>query len=287
MEDVLIRIFKSGLILLALALLTACSPAVEEASVQSQSAAQQQAADGVSRIDGHPSLNGVWQAMNTAWWNLEAHSAQALEDFWQMGAIAAIPAGTSVIRGGGPIPYLPEALQKRNDNRANWPQADPEASCYMLGVPRSVYHHIPFQIVQGTGDILFSSPFAASTRVIYMNDQSEPPIDSWMGKSRGEWEGDTLVVTTSGLLENTWLDRAGNHHSNQLRVTERFTLQDSGDHIWYEATLDDPQTWSEPWTIEMMLYRHVEENAQILEHKCVEFADKLLYSDLLGLDEQD
>ena len=225
--------------------------------------------------------------MNTAWWNLEAHSAQALDDFWQMGAIAAIPAGTSVIRGGGPIPYLPEALQKRNDNRANWPQADPEASCYMLGVPRSVYHHIPFQIVQGTGDILFSSPFAASTRIIYMNDQSEPPLDSWMGKSWGEWEGDTLVVTTNGLLENTWLDRAGNHHSNQLRVTERFTLQDSGDHIWYEATLDDPQTWSEPWTIEMMLYRHVEENAQILEHKCVEFADKLLYSDLLGLDGQD
>lgn len=260
---------------------------MEEASVQSQPVAQQQAADGVSRIDGYPSLNGVWQAMNTAWWNLEAHSAQALDDFWQMGAIAAIPAGTSVIRGGGQIPYLPEALQKRNDNRANWPQADPEASCYMLGVPRSVYHHIPFQIVQGTGDILFSSPFAASTRVIYMNDQSEPPLDSWMGKSRGVWEGDTLVVTTSGLLENTWLDRAGNHHSNQLRVTERFTLQDSGDHIWYEATLEDPQTYSRPWTIEMMLYRHVEENSQILEHKCVEFADKLLYRDLLGLDEQD
>src|SRR5881628_1292707 len=75
--------------------------------------------DRPERISGHPNFNGVWQALNTAYWNLEGHSAEALpgKDFWQLGAIAAIPAGRSVVRGGM-IPYLPEALKKRNENRA-------------------------------------------------------------------------------------------------------------------------------------------------------------------------
>lgn len=238
------------------------------------------------RIGDHPNLNGVWQTINGAHWNLEAHNAEALDDFWQMGALAAIPAGKSLLKGGGSIPYLPEALAKRDENRAAWPQADPEAKCYMLGVPRSIYHDMPFQIVQGDSDLLFVHPFAATTRIIYLEDHSEPPIDSWMGRSNGSWEGDTLVVTTTGQHDQTWLDRAGNHHSSQLTVTERFTLVDDA-HIWYEATLEDPLTYAEPWTIEMPLYRLIEEDAQVLEHKCVPFADKLLYSDLLGLDTEE
>lgn len=233
-------------------------------------------------IGGHPNFNGIWQVMNTANWNLEAHSAEAIDQFWGLGAIAAIPAGKSVVRGGT-IPYLPEALEKRDKNRASWPEADPEAKCYMLGIPRSTYHGMPFQIFQPpTGDMLMVYPFAAATRVIYMEDHSEPPVDSWMGKSMGSWEGDVLVITTLGQLDSTWLDRAGNHHSNQLKVTERFRLL-GPNHIWYEATLDDPQTYSRPWTIEMPLYRLIENDAQLLEHKCVPFADKLLYSDLMGL----
>jgi len=122
--------------------------------------------------------------------------------------------------------------------------------------------------------------FASTNRIIYMKDRSEPPIDSWMGKSSGTWEGNVLVVTTTGQYDRTWLDRAGNHHSNQLKVTERFTLLDPN-HISYEATLEDPMTYSKPWTIEMPLYRLIEENAQLLEHKCVPFTDMLLYHDLL------
>lgn len=237
-----------------------------------------------ARLDGHPDLNGLWQAMNTAYWNLEAHSAEAIDQGWQLGAIAAIPAGKSVVREGS-IPYLPEALARRDENRANWPGADPEASCFMLGIPRATYHNMPFRIVQSEGnrDLLMVYPFAAATRVIFMNDDSFPPVDSWMGKSSGSWEGDTLVITNVGQFADTWLDRAGNHHSNQLKVTERFTLRGT-DHIWYEATLEDPQTYSSPWTIEMPLYRRIEEDAQLLEHKCVPFADKLLYHDLLGLE---
>ena len=239
-------------------------------------------------LDGRPNLNGVWQALNSAHWNLEAHSAEALDDFWKMGAIAAIPAGKSVLKGGGSIPYLPEARAQRDQNRANWPEADPEAKCYMLGVPRATYHNRPFQIFQSDDDdMLMVYPFAAATRMIFMDsdDHGLPPIDSWMGKSDGRWDGDTLVVTTTGQNEFTWLDRAGNHHGNQLTVTERFRLL-GPNHIWYEATLEDPETYSAPWTIEMPLYRLIEEHAQLLEHKCVPFADRLLYNDLIGPDDE-
>lgn len=237
-------------------------------------------------LDGRPNLNGVWKAINSAHWNLEAHSAEGLDRFWQMGAIAAIPAGKSVLKGGGEIPYLAEALTKRDANRAGWPQEDPEAKCYMLGIPRATYHDIPFQIFQGArnDDLLMIYPFAASQRVIHMNETTGLPLDAWMGKSNGRWEGDTLVVTTLNQNGMTWLDRAGNHASYQLVVTERFSLLGLN-HIWYEATLEDPQTYAEPWTIEMPLYRLVEDNAQTLEHKCVPFADKLLYWDLWGLDD--
>jgi len=234
-----------------------------------------------ARIEGHPNFNGIWQAMSSAYWNLEAHSAEGVSELWRLGAIGAIPAGKSVLKGGGKIPYLPDALKKRNENRAGWPGTDPEAKCYMLGIPRSTYHNMPFQIFQGAGDadLLMVYPFAAGQRVIHMKDKRELPIDSWMGKSMGAWQGDTLVVTTINQNDQTWLDRAGNHHSPKLKVTERFTLTDSS-HIHYEATLEDPLTYSQPWTIELTLYRDIDPNTQLLEHKCVPFSEMLIYQDL-------
>lgn len=238
-------------------------------------------------IDGHPNLNGVWQAMNTANWNLEPHSATPIDMAWQMGAIAAIPAGKGVVvSNDGLIPYTAAGLGLRNQNRRGWPQNDPEAKCYMLGVPRVTYH-MPFLITQsGDDDILMSYPFADTSRFVYMNSEERLPVESWMGRSNGKWEGDVLVVTTTDQNAQTWLDRAGNHHSEQLIVTERFELV-GPNHIWYEATLEDPRTYTQPWTIAMPLYRHVDDHAQILEHKCIPFADKLLYKDLLGLEEDE
>jgi hypothetical protein len=239
--------------------------------------------DRPARSGARPNFNGIWQALNSAHWNLESHPAEDLKDFWRLGAIAAIPAGTSVVRGGT-IPYRPDALAKRNDNRAKWPAEDPEAKCYMLGVPRVTYHNMPFQIFQADGDdLLMVYPFAAANRVIYMKDHSELPVDSWMGKSNGKWDGDVLIVTTKWQNGQSWLDRAGNHASNQLTVTERFRLL-GPNHLWYEATLDDPQTYTRPWTIEMPLYRLIDQQAQLLEHKCVTFADGLLYQDLMKKD---
>ena len=231
------------------------------------------------RIAGQPNLNGVWQAVNTAYWNLEAHSAVALPGFWQLGAIGAIPAGQSVVDGDGKIPYLPEALAKREANRADWPSSDPETKCYLPGIPRATYMPYPFQIIQGGGNILFAYEYDNANRIVFMSNHQEPPVDTWMGWSNGRWEGDTLVVETTGNNDMTWFDRAGNHHSAALKVTERFTLTDDS-HIQYQATIEDANTFSRPWTISMPLYRRVETNAQILEYKCVPFVEELLYKDL-------
>jgi len=235
-----------------------------------------------ARLLGHPNLNGIWQPLNTAYWNLEAHSIEPMpKGAWQFGALNVIPAGKGVIKGGGKIPYLPEALKQRDDNRSHWPENDPEAMCFMVGIPRATYMGMPFQIFQGNGDPLMVYPFAAMHRVIHMTDHSEAPVDSWMGKSDGTWNGDTLVVTTTAENGKSWLDRAGNFASNQLKVTERFKLTDAT-HMSYEATMEDAKTFSQPWTIEMTLYKVIDAGAELMEHKCQPYADQLRYHDLLN-----
>ncbi|MDX1561974.1 MAG: hypothetical protein R3305_03570 [Gammaproteobacteria bacterium] len=234
------------------------------------------------RINGKPNLNGIWRAMGSAHWNLEAHSAQALEGFWKMGSLASIPAGRSVVVGGT-IPYLPEALPQREENRANWPQADPEAACYLPGIPRATYLPYPWEIVQGDTDIFIAYAFASANRTIHFEDQrsyEEVPVDLWMGWSNGSWDGDTLVVETIANDDRTWLDRSGNYHSYMMTVTERFTPI-TPDHMQYEATIEDPLVFSRPWTIQMPLYRDVSENAELLDFKCVEFSENLLYGEFL------
>jgi hypothetical protein len=234
------------------------------------------------RIAGKPNLNGIYQTTNTANWNLEDHSASATP-FWQLGAIFAIPAGQSVITdNNGSIPYNPAGLKKRTENQAGWPKTDPEAKCYMPGVPRATYMPYPFQIVQGQKDILFVYEYATSNRIVHMTNHTEAPVDSWMGWSNGKWDGDTLVIEAKGFNDLSWFDRAGNHHSDALTVTERYSVMPGtgGNILNYEARIEDPKTYTRPWTIRMPLYRRVEANAQLLEYKCVEFSEELLYGDL-------
>ena len=194
---------------------------------------------------------------------------------WQMGAIGAIPAGMSVVEGGT-IPYKPAALKQRDANRAGLPKADPEAKCYMPGLPRATYMPYPFQIVQGQKDILFVYEYATSNRVVHMSNHTEAAVDSWMGWSNGKWEGDTLVIEVTGFNDQSWFDRAGNFHSDQLKVTERYTPMGEN-AIQYEATIEDPDTFTKPWKIAFPLYRRIERDAQLMEFKCVEFVEELMY----------
>jgi hypothetical protein len=226
---------------------------------------------------GKPDLSGIWQVMNTAEWNVEDHAASA-GNLPQLGAIGASPAGVSVVEGGT-IPYLPEAAAKRKENFAKRWTEDPEIKCYLPGVPRATYLPFPFQIVESDKTILFSYEYDGAARIVNMDSNKEAPIDSWMGWSNGHWEGDTLVVDVTGLNDKTWFDRAGNFHSDALHVVERYTPRGSG-MIHYEALIEDPKTFSRPWKMSMILYRHQEPNARLLEFKCVEFVEELMYGPL-------
>ena len=227
--------------------------------------------------DGTPDLNGIWQALNNAHWNVEPHSAD-FSPVRELGALGAVPGGLGVVEGGT-IPYTPEALAQRDENFANRLERDPAIKCYLPGTPRATYMPYPFQIIQSRSHIMIIHEFAGAVRTIYMEDQMESPADTWMGWSNGRWEGETLVVETSGFYGQTWLDRAGNHHSTALRVVERFTPR-SPETLDYQVTLEDPNVYTRPWSMRMPLYRRVEPNAELMEFRCVEFVEDLIYGHL-------
>lgn len=241
--------------------------------------------------DGKPNISGIWQALNTANWDLQTHgprpalavargplgdvpAAPALA----LGAFAAVPGGMGVVEGEE-IPYQPAAAAKKKDNQAHVLERDPEAKCFMPGIPRATYMPYPFQIIQSTNKISMVYEFANATRTVHLDKIDPAPVNSWMGHNVGRWEGDTLVVDVSSMVEDTWFDRAGNHHSDALHVVERFTPI-SADRLDYQATIEDPKVFTRPWKISMPLYRHSEKNAQLIEFKCVPFVEELLYGHL-------
>ncbi|MBM3770491.1 MAG: hypothetical protein FJW27_04220 [Acidimicrobiia bacterium] len=235
-----------------------------------------------------PDFNGIWMAMNGAHNDLEPHVAKPAYQVrpgpagmvpappvLAFGAVGAVPGGVGVVEGGL-IPYKPEALKVRTENREKWSERDPEIKCYLPGIPRANYMPQPFQIVQGDSSMMFAYQYADAMRQIHFKDPGPAPIDSWMGQSVGRWEGNALVVDVTGLNDQTWFDRAGNFHSDQLKVTERFTKIDK-DHLQYEATITDPLVFTRPWKISMPLYRQIEPNARLMEFKCVEFVEELMF----------
>src|SRR5262245_7097979 len=235
-----------------------------------------------------PDFNGIWQALNTANYDIEAHVARpamALRPgpfgpvpaapVLALGAVGAVPGGMGVVEGGE-LPYRPEALAQRKENQENWVTREPEIKCYLPGVPRATYMPYPFQIIQSASAIFIAYEYAGATRNIYMKDPGPPPVDSWMGQSVGRWEGETLVVDVKGFNDRTWFDRSGNFHGDKLHVVERYTRR-SPDVMWYEATIEDPDVSTRPWKMSMPLYRRQENNAQLMDFKCVEFVEELIY----------
>ena len=227
------------------------------------SVSAQRSAEDIARMpDGRPDLRGIWQTMNSAVWNLEDHSAEL-----------GVPAGLSVVEGGR-IPYLPAAVAQRQRNYENRLTDDPEANCYMVGVPRITYMPYPFQIMQTPEQVTFLYEYIHIFRNVRIDSDHIPgPIQWWMGDSRGHWDGDTFVVDVVHFTDRTWLDRSGNYHSSELHVVERYTPM-GPNHIQYEATLEDPQVFSRPWTIRMPLYRRLEPNTQILEYECYAYTEE-------------
>jgi len=246
--------------------------------------------------DGKPNFNGVWQANNEAHWDLQAHEArpgmvtqQGVYKFdyarvpaapvVALGAAAGVPASLGVVQGDGQIPYTPEAAKIKQENAANWIDRDPELKCYLPGIPRAMYMPYPFTIVQGSDKIHMTYAFSNAARVIHMNKVEGPPDDTYMGHSVGRWEGDTLVVEVTNFNGKNWFDRAGNFHSDTAKLVERYTPITS-DAMRYDVTIEDPKTFTRPWTISMPLYRRLEENATVLDYPCIEFSEEFMYGHL-------
>jgi len=234
-----------------------------------------------------PDLNGIWQALNNANWDLEAHEAAA-GPVLELGAAYAMPPGPGVVVDG-PIPYKPDALAMKKKYAANALREDAEVKCYLPGVPRMMYMPYPVQIVQSTSQIVMMSEFASAIRTIYVNGTTPPPADTWMGWSNAKWDGETLVIDSKGFMGGTigaldpegtihvrFLDRAGNYHTDGLHVVERIRRTDA-DHLSYQATIEDPNVYTRPWTISMPLYRRVEPNMQLGDFKCEEFVGDLVF----------
>jgi hypothetical protein len=241
--------------------------------------------------EGKPDFSGVWQVLNTANYSLEAHAGRAAQvmregpvvpvparELVSLGAVGAIPPGLGVVEGGV-IPYKDEALAQRDENARNWITADPEVRCYLPGIPRATYMPFPFQIVQNKDVLLFSYAYAGAVRNVALSDPGPAPIDSWMGQSWARWDGATLVIETTGQNGQTWFDRSGNYHSDKLKVTERFT-HTSEHTLDYTATMDDPEVFTRPWTINMPLYKRVGADEQMLMFNCVEYVEELMYGHL-------
>jgi hypothetical protein len=227
--------------------------------------------------DGKPNLNGIWQAVGTAHWDIQDHAARP-GPVAALGAIGAVPGGLGVVEGNE-IPYQPWAAAKKQENFKNWMTLDPEVKCYLPGVPRATYLPHPFQIVQTPSTILMSYEFDSAARIIPIDKATEYPVETWMGWSNGRWEGETLVVDVTGFNDRTWFDRAGNFHSDALHVVERYTAI-SPDALNYEVTIEDPKVFTRPWKMSMPLYRRLEKNMLPMEFKCVEFVEELMYGHL-------
>lgn len=241
--------------------------------------------------DGKPNLSGIWQTLNTANWDLQTHAARPSLAVVRgpegdvpaaaglaLGAIGGVPGGIGVVEGNE-IPYLPAAAAKKKENFENVLARDPEVKCFLPGVPRVMYMPYPVQIFQGPNRIMMVGEYATTNRIIHMDKVEPPPVETWMGHSVGRWEGDTLVVDTTGQPEPTWLDRSGNFHSDALRVVERYTPL-TPYHLTYEVTIEDPKVFTRPWKMSMPLYRRMEPNIQLMEYKCVQFVEELMYGQL-------
>jgi len=200
--------------------------------------------------DGQPDLQGIWEVRTSPDKDLEKAKGVIIEP------------------KNGKIPYLPEALAKKKENEKNSATADPLNKCFMPGVPRINLLSYPLQIFQTPGQISFAYEYIHNFRNVYLKRTTHlDGIDFWQGDSLGHWDADTLVVDVADFNDQTWLDKAGDYHSDALHVVERYT-RTGPNTLRYEATVEDPKTFSMPWKIRVELSRNTQPNARLMEYEC-------------------
>lgn len=202
---------------------------------------------------GHAAdLRGIWMAENNADAGLER--AHVIID----------PAD-------GKIPYRPEALARQKQNFANRATSDPKNRCFQPGVPRAAYERSPLQIFQNDRAVYIVYQDVHAYRIIYLDgSKHNDGLGYAMGDSRGHWQGNTLVADVASFSDATWLDAAGDYHSDEFHVVERYTRA-SPDTLTYEASIEDPKVFTKPWKIRMPL--RLQKGIRIMEDECEEGAD--------------
>ena len=216
--------------------------------------------------DGHPDLSGYWNAGNNggAVFEVQKHARRS----------QSLPAGEGAIVDppDGLIPYQPWAAEKAKDNFEHHLADEPELHCYESGLPNQMYRQFGFQILQPAGYVVMNWEFMHSVRIIPTDNRPHVLPASkklFQGDSVGHWDGETLVVDTTNLNDRTWLDSAGNIHSDQMHVVERITMMNDRT-INYEATIEDPKAYTKPWKIAFPLNRNMQPNYEQMEFACIE-----------------
>jgi len=219
--------------------------------------------------NGAPDLQGSWFTnAGAAAWDVEEHPAGL-----------GIVAGPSIILDtpDKKIPYQPWALAKRKDLIEHHAYADPQAHCYSSGVPRVTYAPFGFQILQAGNYVVINYENFHLYRFIPTDGRKHTALhDTFMGESRGRWEGDTLVVDVIGQNGLTWLDMASNFTSKNLHVVERYTRTGENE-LTYRATLTDASVYTRPWTIGFTISRNANPNYELMELACWEGEQDLIH----------
>ena len=248
----------------ALLIATAAAAAVFAGVQQSAEAATPFSPPRLKEDGKTPDFRGIWQARGTAYVNIEGHASEN-----------GVRASASIIVDppDGKIPYKPEALARRQENYRARAASDPSRKCYQAGVPRATYLSTPLQILQSPGNFAIVYQDNHAFRVFHPN--TRPHFDSadwWMGDTRYHWDGDSLVADVAALTDELWLDEAGNFHSTDVHIVERYRMT-GADTIEYEATIEDPVVYSRPWTLRTVLERVKQRGIRIIEDECLEDAN--------------
>jgi hypothetical protein len=206
--------------------------------------------------EGKPDLQGIWKAQASATQGLETAAANG-----------DIQAGLALVTGGS-IPYQDSAAQQRQSNFTSRLADDPLNNCFLPSVPRIMALDYPYQIFQTDDQVAMTFQWSQVFRDIPISDEPSlyEGVEAWMGRSRGHWDGDTLVVEVRDFNDRSWLDASGNFHSAAMTVTERYKMVDA-DTIHYEATITDPEVFTQPWTLSYDLERQTDQ-VRLMEFQC-------------------
>ena len=221
------------------------------------------------RLNGKPDLSGVWQATRPTLAALKSYTGGINPDplYLQIDELDVGDIKRNVFLGmkREEEPLKPEAIAVLAKRRNEQP---PQVRCLPQGVP-GVMMVYAFKMIQTPGELVMIGESPDPPRQIYLDGRGLPkdPDPSWMGYSAGKWEGDILVVQTTGFKEESWLDNAGHPRSPSMLITERFHRRDFG-HIDLEIRYDDPKYYARPFTNKTTL--NLIPDSDIIEFVCTE-----------------